>query len=88
MFHGEDLDFELFQITVRSAKGEKDRPTLLPALSIEGLNDHLARVPQQHEPAKCEGYGGANCCTRFSESIHRPITSGVDPTNHGEARSL
>ncbi len=34
MFHGKDLDFELLQITVRDAKGEKDRltgPTWLPS---------------------------------------------------------
>jgi integron integrase len=53
-----DLDFERLQITVRDAKGEKDRVTLLPAMAADAIKEHLVRVRQQHERALREGYGG------------------------------
>lgn len=43
---------------VREAKGEKDRVTLLPALTVDALKEHLIRVRQQHERALREGYAG------------------------------
>ena len=53
-----DLDFARLQITVRDAKGEKDRVTLLPAMIVDALQAHLVRVRQRHEQAVREGYGG------------------------------
>jgi integrase len=53
-----DLDFEPLQITVRDAKGEKDRVTLLPAMAVDAIKEHFVRVRQQHERALREGYGG------------------------------
>ena len=39
-----DLDFERRQVTVRDAKGEKDRVTLLPGVMVDPLKEHLVRV--------------------------------------------
>ncbi len=39
-----DLDFERREITVRAGKGDKDRRTILPASSVEGLQRHLEAV--------------------------------------------
>ena len=44
-----DIDFELAQITVRDAKGVKDRITMLPLNLSEPLRRHLVRVKAQHE---------------------------------------
>lgn len=53
-----DPDFERLQITVRDAKGEKDRLTLLPGVIVDAMKEHLVRVRQQHERALRDGYGG------------------------------
>lgn len=39
-----DLDFDRREITVRAGKGDKDRRTILPISSVEGLQQHLAGV--------------------------------------------
>lgn len=43
-----DIDFERRAITVRDAKGDVDRVTLLPESVIEPLKEHLQRVTRQH----------------------------------------
>jgi integron integrase len=43
-----DLDFTMRQITVRRAKGGKDRVTVLPDSVVPVLRDHLADVREQH----------------------------------------
>lgn len=53
-----DLDFERRQVTVRDAKGEKDRMTLLPGVMVDALKEHLVRVRERHERALREGCGG------------------------------
>src|SRR6184192_2580069 len=52
-----DLDFELAQITVRDAKGGKDRVTMLPLNLSEPLRRHLVRVKAQHEQDVEDGFG-------------------------------
>ena len=44
-----DIDFALAQITVRDAKGGKDRITMLPLNLSEPLRRHLSRVKAQRE---------------------------------------
>jgi site-specific recombinase XerD len=44
-----DIDFALAQITVRDAKGGKDRITMLPLNVSEPLRRHLSRVKALHE---------------------------------------
>ena len=53
-----DLDFERLQITIRDAKGHKDRSTILPKTVVERLKNHLANVRRTHELAMRDGYGG------------------------------
>ena len=43
-----DIDFELFTITVRSGKGDKDRTTLLPERLLEPLRAQIKRVETLH----------------------------------------
>jgi len=53
-----DLDLPRLQMTVRDAKGEKDRVTVLPEAIIGPLQEHLRRVREAHEYALREGYAG------------------------------
>ena len=52
-----DLDFGHLQILVRDAKGAKDRRTILPAMLVEPLQAHLARVKYLHELDLRRGLG-------------------------------
>jgi len=52
-----DIDFELAQITVRDAKGGKDRITMLPLNLAEPLQRHLVRIKAQHEQDLEDGFG-------------------------------
>ncbi len=51
-----DIDFEYKQVTVRNAKGEKDRVTMLPEKVIEPLKKHLKNVKLLHEKDVKNGY--------------------------------
>lgn len=52
-----DLDFAYAQITVRDAKGGKDRVTMLPVELVQPLQKHLLRAKAQHEQDLEDGYG-------------------------------
>jgi len=52
-----DIDFELAQITVRDAKGGKDRITMLPLNLTQPLQRHLLRIRAQHEQDLEDGFG-------------------------------
>lgn len=52
-----DLDFERRQITIRDAKGAKDRYTILPDTVVLPLQIHLQRVKRIHEEDLNQGYG-------------------------------
>jgi integron integrase len=52
-----DVDFGYRQIVVRDGKGAKDRVTMLPAVLIEPLQAHLARVKLLHERDLRRGFG-------------------------------
>jgi integron integrase len=52
-----DLDFQYQQITIREAKGGKDRKTMLPLSLIEPLRQQLARVRALHQRDLREGFG-------------------------------
>lgn len=54
-----DIDFDLRSITVRAAKGNKDRATLLPEALIPALRNHLTRVAQLHKSDILRGNGFA-----------------------------
>jgi integron integrase len=61
-----DIDFELAQITVRDAKGGKDRVTMLPINLTEALRRHLVRIKAQHEQDLEDGFG----------NVHLPFALG------------
>lgn len=52
-----DIDFDYNQITLRDAKGHKDRLSLLPMAVKEPLKKHLQRVKFLHQKDLDEGYG-------------------------------
>ncbi len=55
-----DIDFALAQITVRDAKGGKDRVTMLPLNLSEPLRRHLVRVKAQHDQDLEDGFGSVH----------------------------
>jgi integron integrase len=55
-----DIDFALAQISVRDAKGGKDRVTMLPLNLSEPLRRHLLRVKAQHEQDLEDGFGSVH----------------------------
>lgn len=54
-----DIDFDLRSITVRAAKGNKDRATVLPSALISELRNHLTKVAQLHKSDLLQGNGYA-----------------------------
>ena len=52
-----DLDFRYLQITLRHAKGGKDRVTMLPVSVAPALREHLAEVWRAHERELAAGFG-------------------------------
>ena len=54
-----DIDFDLRSISVRAAKGNKDRTTLLPQALIPVLRNHLLKVYQLHKTDLLQGNGYA-----------------------------
>ncbi|MGD8914676.1 MAG: integron integrase [Candidatus Thiodiazotropha sp.] len=54
-----DIDFDLRSITVRAAKGNKDRATLLPEALMPALRSHLTKVAQLHKSDVLRGNGYA-----------------------------
>jgi integron integrase len=52
-----DLDFPARILTVRDGKGSKDRRTMLPAILIEPMQNHLAAVRRVHEVDLIDGRG-------------------------------
>jgi integron integrase len=53
----QDIDFSYGQITVRNAKGGKDRAVPLPEKAVEPLREHLMRVRELHQSDLAQGYG-------------------------------
>src|SRR5205809_2128681 len=64
-----DIDFALAQITVRDAKGGKDRITMLPLNLAEPLRRHLLRVKAQHEQDLEDGVGSVHLPFALSRKI-------------------
>jgi integron integrase len=52
-----DVDFGLNQITIREGKGAKDRLTVLPALVVPALHEHLTAVRALHRDDLAAGFG-------------------------------
>lgn len=52
-----DIDFERFEIAVRSGKGNKDRMTILPRAVLDSLKAHLQRARDIHIKDLANGLG-------------------------------
>ena len=52
-----DLEFERLQITIRQAKGRKDRITMLPASVMPDLRRHLDHAQSLHNADLAAGFG-------------------------------
>ncbi len=52
-----DVDFERQEIVVREGKGDRDRVTMLPEVSLTALARHLRRVQERHEQDVAIGAG-------------------------------
>jgi integron integrase len=50
-----DINFHCHEITIRQAKGRKDRVTMLPLAAKEGLFHHIERAKQLHKVSIEEG---------------------------------
>jgi integron integrase len=70
-----DVDFALAQITVRDAKGGKDRITMLPLNLAEPLRRHLLRVKAQHEQDLEDGRGNTSFPPRAFRSTRAAARS-------------
>jgi len=55
-----DIDFGYAQITVRDAKGGRDRVTMLPVNVAPRLRQHVAKVKIQHEQDLADGFGSVH----------------------------
>jgi integron integrase len=64
-----DIDFELAQISVRDAKGGKDRVTMLPLNLAEPLRRYLLRIKAQHEQDLEDGFGSVHLPFALSRKL-------------------
>jgi integrase len=71
-----DLDFDRPALTVRQAKGDRDRQTLLPPPLHEPLRRHLEAVRHQFEHDKQQGAGFVELPTHSPPSCAAPIANG------------
>ena len=93
-----DIDFDLAHITIRNAKGRKDRVTMLPSSTRTRLKQHLVEVRATHEQDLADGCGEVylpNALARKYPHAARewewqfvfPASSrGVDPRSGRERR--
>ena len=75
-----DVDFALAQITVRDAKGGKDRITMLPLNLSEPIRRHLSRVKAQHEQDLEDGFGSVHLPFAFARNLRTLRESGLGNT--------
>jgi integron integrase len=52
-----DIDFEMNMIVIRKSKGNKDRTTLLPKVTIDRLRQQIELVENLHQTDLSNGYG-------------------------------
>ena len=52
-----DIDFNYHQITIRDAKGSKDRVVPLPETLTDELREHLNKVKELHDKDLSDGFG-------------------------------
>lgn len=52
-----DTDFQTREVTIRNGKGDHDRATMLPAVTVGALQEHLTRMRELHDADVTEGFG-------------------------------
>ncbi len=94
----QDVDFDLGHITIRNAKGHKDRVTMLPSSTRDRLERHLVEVRATHEHDLADGYGAVYLPTALARKYPHadlewmwqyvfPASSrGIDPRSGRERR--
>ncbi len=76
---GQDLDFGNRQITVRSGKGDKDRPTLMPDRLVVPLGAHLEGVRQVHVADITAGWGRVILPHALEHKYPNAAAGGIQP---------
>jgi hypothetical protein len=80
-----DIYFALAQITVRDAKGGRDRITMLPVNLTESLRRHLLRVKALHEQDLEDGFGSVHLpfalTRKFPNAAHEWAWQYVFPSS-------
>jgi integron integrase len=66
-----DMDFGYLQITVRDAKGGRDRITMLPVNLVEPLRRQIEKRRLKHEEDLTEGHGAVFLPTALSRKFPR-----------------
>jgi site-specific recombinase XerD len=72
-----DIEFGMNRITVRDAKGQKDRYVPLPVVVRPALVSWLAQVKKLHEEDVARGNGASFCRTPWSASIRAHNSGGA-----------
>ncbi len=52
-----DVDFERHELTIREAKGNKDRRTMLPKVAVDGLRHQIQISKRYHDQDLARGHG-------------------------------
>ncbi len=71
-----DFDFERHQITVREAKGDMDRVTMLPRSLHDRLKDHLVEITLCTKKMFVKDSERLTCHTRYRENTRTPKSDG------------
>jgi len=72
-----DLDFDLKQITVRNAKGDNDRTTVLPESLLADLNGQLHVVRLIHAQDLAQGHGAVHLPHALARKYPRAETNWI-----------
>jgi integron integrase len=70
----QDVDFQSRQITVRDAKGHKDRVTMLPEKFAGALQEHLEKVRKLYEQDRAANVGGVYLPTALARKYPQAST--------------
>jgi integrase len=83
-----DIQFEYRQVIVRSAKGARDRSTILPEILLGPLQLHLENVKLRHESALRNGHAGIarSALGRLAASPHLSRQRAASREGRGEGR--
>jgi site-specific recombinase XerD len=76
-----DVDFQRREISVRRAKGQKERRVMLPDCLVDPLREHLTAVQAPHTDDLAHGLhrvGGVSCHTFCHSLVTAVLKAGYD----------